>query len=264
VKKYISIAKGFLLERMVYRFSLFFNAVEKYIYLVLVFFLWRAIYKSLGDKSLSMNFEETFTYLSLATVVFGLFQTWIDWDISQLMINGDISIVLTKPVDFQIYMFFKRLPWVILNFFTITFPTIVLLIFVFHMPINKGINIFFFFISIVISYLIYFSIDFIVGVTAFYTESIWGLSMTKDAIILFLSGGVIPLPLFPENLRRVLEFLPFKTIYHMPIEILINKNLNIENIIYSLAVQIFWFLVIFSLSRFYYRHAETLIKMNGG
>jgi len=117
VKKYISIAKGFFLERMVYRFSLFFNAVEKYIYIVLVFFLWRAIYKSLGDKSLSMNFEETFTYLSLVTVVFGLFQTWVDWDISQLMINGDISIVLTKPVDFQIYMFFKRLPWVILNFF---------------------------------------------------------------------------------------------------------------------------------------------------
>lgn len=264
MKRYISIAKGFLLERMIYRFSLFFNAVEKYVYIVLVFFLWRAIYKSLGDKSLSMNFEETFTYLSLATVVFGLFQTWVDWDISQLMIGGDISIILTKPVDFQIYMFFKRLPWVILNFLTITFPTLVLLIFVFHMPINKGINMFFFFISIAISYLIYFSIDFIVGVTAFYTESIWGLSMTKDALILFLSGGVIPLPLFPENLRRILEFLPFKTIYHMPIEILINKNLNIENILHSLAIQIFWFLVIFSLSRFYYRHAEMVIKINGG
>lgn len=264
MKKYISVGKGFLLERMVYKFSLFFNAAEKYIYIVLVFFLWGAIYKSLGDKSLSMNFEETFTYLSLATAIFGLFQTWVDWDISQLMIKGDISIVLTKPVDFQVYMLFKRLPWVILNFFTITFPTLVLLIFVFNMPINKGINVLFFFISIVISYLIYFSIDFIVGVTAFYTESVWGLSMAKDAIISFFSGGVIPLPLFPEGLRKVSEFLPFKTIYDMPIEILVNKNLNIENITYSLGVQIFWLLVIFSLSRFYYRRAEMMIKINGG
>lgn len=264
MKKYISIAKGFLLERMVYRFSLFFNAAEKYIYIVLVFFLWRAIYRSLGDRSLSMNFEETFTYLSLATVIFGLFQTWVDWDISQLMIRGDISIILTKPVDFQIYMLFKRLPWVILNFLTITFPTLVLLSSVLHMPINKGINILFFSISVAISYLIYFSIDFIVGVTAFYTESIWGLSMTKDAIILFLSGGVIPLPLFPENLRKILELLPFKTIYHTPIEILINRNLNIESIVYSLAIQTFWLLILFSLSRFYYRQAEAMIRINGG
>lgn len=264
MKKYISIAKGFLLERMVYRFSLFFNAVEKYIYIFLIFFLWRTIYRSLGEKSLSMNFEETFTYLSLVTAVFGLFQTWVDWDISQLMIRGDISIILTKPVDFQIYMLFKRLPWVILNFLTITFPTLLLLIFAFQMPINKGITMFFFFISMVISYLIYFSIDFIVGVTAFYTESVWGLSMTKDALILFLSGGIIPIPLFPENLRRILEFLPFKTIYHTPVEILINKALTVENIIHSLIIQFFWFLFIFSLSRFYYKHAETMIRINGG
>lgn len=123
---------------------------------------------------------------------------------------------------------------------------------------------FFFFLSIIISYLIYFSIDFIVGVTAFYTESVWGLSMTKDASILFLSGGIIPLPLFPENLRRVVELLPFKTIYHTPIEILINKILTVEDILYSLIIQFFWFLVIFSLSRFYYKHAENMIRINGG
>ena len=78
MKKYIYIAKGFLLERMVYRFSLFFNALEKYIYILLIFFLWKAIYRSLGQENLSMNFESTFTYLSLATAIFGLFQTWVD------------------------------------------------------------------------------------------------------------------------------------------------------------------------------------------
>jgi len=264
MKKYIYIAKGFLLERMVYRFSLFFNALEKYIYILLIFFLWRAIYRSLGQESLSMDFESTFTYLSLATAIFGLFQTWVDWDISQLMLSGNLSIILTKPLDFQIYMFFKRITWVILNLLTITFPVLILLKFVLKMPINIGINFLFFFISVIISYLIYFNIDFIVGITAFFTESIWGLSVTKDAIILFLSGGIIPIPLFPENLRKILEILPFKTIYHMPIEILINKSLTITDYINSLVVQTFWLFVFLALSRIYYRKTERFIKINGG
>ncbi|MGC8814413.1 ABC transporter permease [Dictyoglomus sp.] len=264
MKKYIYIAKGFLLERMVYRFSLFFNALEKYLYVLLIFFLWKAIYRSLGQESLSIDFKSTFTYLSLATAIFGLFQTWVDWDISQLMLSGDLSIILTKPLDFQVYMFFKRVSWVVLNLLTITLPILIILKFILKMPINLGINFIFFFLSVIISYLIYFNIDFIVGVTAFFTETIWGLSVTKDAVILFLSGGIVPIPLFPENLRRILEILPFKTIYHMPIEVLINRSFTIFDYLNSLIIQIFWLLVFLTLSRIYYKLTERFIRINGG
>ena len=103
----------------------------------------------------------------------------------------------------------------------------ILILFVFKTNINIGLNILMFIVALVFAYLISFLIDFLIGLISFYTESIWGISITKEAVVLLLSGAVIPLPFFPDIIRRVVELLPFKAIYHIPLNMLVSYLLHI-------------------------------------
>jgi len=103
-----------------------------------------------------------------------------------------------------------------------------------------------------------------VGLTAFYTESIWGISAAKDTIISALSGALIPLAFFPEAAQNVLKILPFQAIYNAPLQILTSSTLEPLGYLQLLAVQVFWVIVLYLLSRLYFRQAINKLVVNGG
>ena len=50
-----------------------------------------------------------------------------------------------------------------------------------------------------------------------------GLNMVKECIVLLLSGASIPLAFFPEALRNIVQYLPFRCIYDTPLNVLLQK-----------------------------------------
>jgi ABC-2 type transport system permease protein len=211
-----------------------------------------------------MTFNDTFVYLALASSLFITFITFTEWMISNIVISGDIVRFLTKPLDFQINMMVTGLSICTVNVITTSLPTLLLLFFIFSSEISIGLNILFFLPSVILAYFISFHIDYIVGVTAFYTESIWGISMTKEAIVMFLSGVLIPLPFFPESMQTVLAFLPFQAIYNTPLTILISDGFSVHEYISKILIQCGWVAVLYVLSRFYYARAIRVLTVAGG
>ena len=265
MKRYLSISKGFILNAMSFRLSFIFAFISNMIFMVLIYFLWKAIYASAGTPLISgMDFNDTFIYLTLASSMFAFFRTFTDWYMSNMMMKGDIVTIFLRPIDYQLYVFFESIGDVITNSITIFIPSVFMIVFVFHARINLGANIIFFVLSIGFAYIISFSFDFFIGLTSFYTESVWGISMTKDVVIMLLSGGVIPLAFFPEALRKVMEFLPFQAIYNVPISILTNKTYTIDNYIGMIGIQIVWVLILIIINRLYFSQASKVITVNGG
>ena len=103
-----------------------------------------------------------------------------------------------------------------------------------------------------------------IGLTSFYTESIWGISSTKDIIILFLSGSLIPLQFFPEAAQKVLKLLPFQAMYHLPLMMLVEPEQSTATYLTSLGIQIFWVVVLLILARLYYNKAIKVLRVAGG
>lgn len=264
MKKYLTISKAIQMQSMSFRFHFIFTSFGNLFYIILIYFLWRAIYSSSGEMIKGMTFNDTFLYLALATSIFGLFQTWTEWNISRSIGSGMIVMDFIKPVDYQLYMLANRVGFVITNLISISLPALILVVVVFKARINLGINIPFFILSIIFAFLISFNIDFIIGMISFYTESIWGISITKEAIVLLLSGAIIPLPFFPDMLRGVVEKLPFQAIFHIPLNILINDQLNLKELSGLILNQILWVVVMFLISRLFFRVASKVITVNGG
>src|SRR5205823_5005346 len=118
--------------------------------------------------------------------------------------------------------------------------------------------------AILMAFMLSFTIDYMVGLTAFYTESIWGLSTTKEVIVTFLSGALVPLAFFPAGAQSVLQWLPFRAIYSIPLTILTNADLGVLDYLGMLGIQLFWVIVLVGASRLWYHKALKVLTVNGG
>jgi ABC-2 type transport system permease protein len=151
-----------------------------------------------------------------------------------------------------------------MNLTAITLPTALLLAFVFKVNIASGPGLFLFPISLMLAFLISFSIDYFIGLMGFYSESVWGLSTTKEIIVTVFSGALIPLQFFPEAMQKVLFWLPFQAIYHTPIMMLTKPAQSLSVFFPMIAVQLAWAVILFMAARMFYNQAIKVLRIAGG
>ncbi|MDP4093717.1 MAG: ABC-2 family transporter protein [Bacillota bacterium] len=264
MKRYWGLSKGTIMESAAYRGHYLFTFVGNVFYIILVYFLWKSIYANTTQQINGMTFKETFMYLTLAASIYSLMQTWADWDMSRSMLSGNVVLQFLKPTNYQAYKLFENFGVMVSNFVVLFIPSFILIVFVFNANINVGLNMAIFIISILLAYLINFGFDFIVGLLSFYTESIWGISMTKEVIVLLFSGAVVPLPFFPEAMRKILELLPFQAIYNIPLQILTNKSYTVVDFLTQILIQLFWAAILIIGGSLFLKKASKIITVNGG
>ncbi len=143
-------------------------------------------------------------------------------------------------------------------------PSLLVLVFVFKVPINNGIGLLFFPIALVFSFILTTTIDYMIGLTSFYTESIWGISTTKEIIIAFLSGSLIPLQFYPEAAQNVLKLLPFQAMYYLPLMMLVEPDKRPADYLSSIGVQVIWVIVFLIVARLFYNRAIKVLRVSGG
>lgn len=264
MKKYFTVTKKAFLAITMFRFNFVFTAIGNMLYITIIYFLWNSIYSSGARKLNGMDFNQVFVYLAVASTFFFLFATWVEWDMSEEVIEGSMVMNLVKPMDLQLFKLSASLGYVLINLLTVTIPTFLFILLVFRADIPVGLNTLFFIPSLILAYLIKFNIDFFVGLMCFYNESTWGMSSAKDSIIALLSGSVIPISFFPDALKTVVNLLPFQAIYNIPLSMLITGNSTVPSYIRSLTVQLLWVIVLFGINRLFYRKAIKVVTVNGG
>lgn len=261
--RYGIIAKGSFMARIVWRSSIIFTFIGNFLYIILLYYLWKAIYQ--GTESINgVSFDQTFVYLAVASCLFTIFQVSTEWLMSDEILRGDIIIKVVKPIDYQFHKLFEALGSVLCNFITILVPTLLAVIFIFNTPINLGTNLILFLISVFWAMFISFFIDYMIGLIAFFTESIWGISIAKNVIVLLLSGAIVPLYFFPEGLQSIIHYMPFQAIFNIPLLILTDPSLNVGQISGFMCIQVVWIGVLFVLSRLFHNKATQAITINGG
>lgn len=263
MRAYLPIARATYMIGIVYRFGFLFTILGNIVYLGVAYYLWKSIY-TYSDTIRGLTFNETFLYVGLGSAIFILLKTYADWYIHYEIREGNIATYLTKPIDYQIYNLFANLGSLLINLTAITLPTAVVMIFIFQVKVTPGVGLLLFPISLLFAFLISFSIDYFIGLLAFYTESIWGVSITKEIIVTVLSGALIPLQFFPDAIQRVLYWLPFQAIYHTPLMMITRPDQGMQVFVPMLLVQMAWALILFVLARLFYNQAIKVLRIAGG
>lgn len=68
------------------------------------------------------------------------------------------------------------------------------------------------------------------------------LHAVSNVMISFVGGSLIPMEFYPEVLRRLTDFLPYKYIYYWPIQFFLNKG-NAQSggfLLWIIGIQLGW------------------------
>lgn len=261
MKRYLTLTRAGVIEALQFRLSMLIMVVGNLLYLIVVYFLWKSIYASAGTDIVNgMTFTDTLIYLVLATALFNFMEMYTVWEIGRNIQSGKIVLDLLKPMDFRRYLFWSFSGTFVTQFFFTFLPTFIVVCVVTKGAIPLEINLLYFAVSVVMAVMINYSVDFIVGTICLYTESIWGINIMKQVVVLLLSGATVPIAFFPEPLKTVVYYLPFQSIYNAPLTLLLNS----ENVFKTLGIQLFWCVFMTVISKLFWQISLRQITVNGG
>ncbi len=265
IKKYFALTRASIITSLSFRLSTLIMIFGNLLYLLVVYFLWKAIYASAGTDTVNgMTFNDTLIYLVLATALFTFMEMYIVWEIGRNIQSGQIVLDLIKPMDYRQYVFWSYAGELITHFVFTFLPTFIVVSIVTHGAIPMSWNLLWFILSVFLAVSINNSIDYFVGGICLYTESIWGINIMKQVLVTLLSGATIPIAFFPEPFKTVVMYLPFQSIYNTPLLILLGKSGDTMETLSMIGVQAFWVVVMALISRGFWRLSIRQITVNGG
>ena len=153
-----------------------------------------------------------------------------------------------------------------ISFFLTLLPTFIVVMIITKGAIPMGLNLIYFIVSLVLALIINFNIEMLVAPICLYTESTWGINIVKETIVLLLSGATIPLAFFPEGLRRLVQYLPFRCIYDTPLSVLLQKQGYTlgTGLGFSLLLQFAWCVALGAAGVVFWNVSLKKITVNGG
>lgn len=265
MRQSMALIRGSIMEGLTFRTSMIVTIIGNLVYIIIIYFLWKAIYASSPSEVVNgMTFYDTMVYLVLAAAMFNFMNTFVVWEIGRRYQTGEIVEFLVKPIGYQRYLFFASAGNCIVAFITTFLPTFVIIYFVTHGSFTLGWNLPYCAVSIVLAITINFLVDFFVGTICLYTQSIWGVNIMKEVVVALLSGATIPLAFFPEQVRAVVNVLPFQAIYNIPLQMLTDKSMTATDYLYGIGVQLFWTAVMLFVSKLFWQRSLRVMTVNGG
>ena len=265
IKKYLTFTVKAFQRTLTYRFELWMELFINVLFMLVYVYLWKALYT--GQTLVEgYDLKGILTYIVVSqTLLTFTFTLRVARIIEEKVRTGEVVTDLMKPIDFQLMTLataagtsshtalFNMLPKFLLFYgtFGLSLPSSLLTLLLFT-------------VSVVLGYVILFSLEFIIGIFAFwlveirgiYALVIWGLSM-------LFSGYFLPLEFYPAFLAKVAAVLPFRAIIYFPTAIYTGQLIG-ASLITAMLIQLAWVMVLIGFGRLGYQAAFRKLVIQGG
>ena len=267
MKKYLAIFRIRFVNSLQYRIAALAGLSTNCAWGVMLIFAFAAFYRT-APEAFPMTFAQTVSYIWLQQMVFVMVAIWLnDSEIVEAVRDGAIAYELVRPMDIYNRWFFqlaaKRLAGLILR----GGPTL-LVAFLLPHPYGlslppDGIQLLWFLLSIVLSLCVVITFTNFVYISLFYTMSLRGTQLMVIGLTIFLAGGIIPIPFFPEPFRSIVQLLPFAAMQDTPLRIYSGHISGIA-VYQGIGMQIFWLAVLLIAGRIAINYALKRVVVQGG
>ena len=216
-----------------------------------------------------MTWEQTVAYVWLQQSFLMLFYVWF-WEqsIVETLEKGDIAYELVRPMNLYsrwvcIIMasrlsrcLLRAVPVLVVAFFL---PLRFRLVFVADFWVLA-----LFIISLALSLGVMAVFSMIVYISAFYTINGNGIRIIVAVASDFFSGGLVPVPFFPDALRTAIEFSPFGSMQNTPLLIFGGYFSSGAEIAQALGLQVFWLVALYAVGRAFMARSLRRVVVQGG
>ncbi len=268
LKIYLPFAVNEIKRSLAYRASFYLFVLCSCFGAFISYFLWMAIYGSSDAAVLGgLTRNEMIVYVFMSYVTSQIVNVEISDYISDDVMEGTVAMTLIKPIDYRMSLIFRAFGNVFYRFMA---PAVFVWIGLEIYKVNAlGIgvtsikDILLYLFSSTLSILIFLLFDFCFGMVAFVTTYMFGMAMAKSALLLFLSGQLIPISFFPEALQQIFMFLPFSSMIYTPVMVCLGKYSGSE-LAFVLGRQLVWVVVLYVLGTFLWQRITKRLIVLGG
>lgn len=262
MRLYLEVARRSFQRHLTYRVAtlagLFTNAVFG------VFFsaVYAAFYQG-GERGNVAGFTlpEILTFVWIGQSLLMLVYIWNWWEVAVSIQTGDVVSDLMKPMDFQSYWLSRDLGRAACHWLTRFLPTFAMGALFFDLAAPGRISTWAaFVVSVNLAVLVSFGWRFLLNLTAFWLLDFRGVNMLAILVLNFFSGLLVPLAFFPGWLRTVAEWLPFRAIVMVPVEVFLGQRPITE----ALAIQLTWAAALLLLGRVVLSLSVRKLVVQGG
>lgn len=256
MKKYFEIFKYSLKMNLTFIYDYVFSAISFAIHMIVFNCLWDFILKD--GTMYGYDRPTLIWYIIIAEfITYGASRFYKK--ISDMVKDGTIANLLIKPMNFLVYVWFEQSADLVKV--AVNAITAIILGFTMAGKIEiTAVQMIFFVISCVLSFLISNAIQFIIGLIAFYieeTRSVFFVVQKLQFLLVF-----VPIDFYGEVIQKVLMFVPTTHMIYAPG--LIFTRYNIETAIAAILMQLIMFTILMASTVVLYRKGVKKINVNGG
>lgn len=240
MKKYFVLINVFWQRSLAYRFTVLAYRVGEMFEVLVLVFMWSAIY---GDRTLIRGFtlQEMLTYVLIGNLFNVMVRSWAHQVVSRQIHEGTLSNFLVQPVNYFHYFIFREIGRHSLpTGFSILSQLLVMAFFYSVIIINTSALVLLVIAAmLILAFITELLISFLIGSIAFWTDETDGIYATIGRLQRFFSGGYFPLNLLPAAFLSASYALPFAYSIFVPTQLYLGKE-SIAEGVQGLLVQVVW------------------------
>lgn len=244
MKKYWLIFKISWQANLIYRLNFVMWRIRTVLSLLLVYFIWWTVFQS-QSKVFGYSQSSILTYVLVAAFIRAIVLSTRVIDLMDAINSGSIVNFILKPLGFVRYYLARDIADKLFNVL-FYFIEITLIILILKPPVIFQQNIlllWLFLLSIITAMVIYFYLNFIISLLAFWLESSWGALFLMMILLESFGGGLFPIDILPKIFYNLLMLTPFPYLIFFPAKIYLG-SLGISEIIFGFSTILCWIVLL--------------------
>lgn len=222
-----------------------------------------AFYGSVNSPQ-PIDLPQVITYVWLGQAFLGLLPWRGDGEIEAAILTGNVAYELLRPVDLYAMWYARALALRVAPTLLRCLPMLIVAMLVLEMRPPASLAAAAAFVAaIAAASLLAASISVLMMLPMLWTLSGRGVNSIVSAVVNIFSGIIIPLPLLPEGLRRIVELLPFAGLMDLPFRLYVG-NIPPRHAAGVLALQLGWTAVLVLLGRWVLARGTRRMVVQGG
>ena len=267
MRAYLSILKVRFIMLLQYRVAAIAGGCTQLLFGFIMIMILDAFYSS-STAIQPISFSQTVTYMWLNQALLATVMPWGgDNEIETMIRSGNVAYELCRPVDLYNLWFSRAIA-------LRTAPTILRAIPIaavaflvpgrYSLQLPASLQHFLAWILAMIgSVFISAAITNLINVSTLWTISGLGFKRLIPAFVIFASGALIPLPLFPQWLRTILDILPFSGLVDIPMRFY-TGHLSVSMLFPLFGKQLLWAITLIWMGRMFLKRSMKQVVVQGG
>lgn len=262
MKKYWIVFKKSLKSETIYRSATLAGIAGSLLGFFMQVFLWKALLGA-GVRQ-DTSFSDMLLYVIINSFMLELTRTNVAGIIENSMTDGTISMELLRPMSYKTYLLMNALGKNTYGTLTRTVPVLIVSAFMVQgVPMPDLHSLLLFIVSAFLGILLMFEVTYLAGLLAFWLQRCWFIEFYLMGLERIFGGTMIPIWFYPDFLKKMSFFLPFRYMTFEPINFFLGKT-PLEEAWLPVFMALFWLAVLNVLDKCVWQMAVKRLTVNGG